>query len=121
MKTSRDGLESMTSLSFAMQKGNTYSRPVPAWRRDRSYFPCGKTLAFLLGMTTKTWITVGCLAGAYKGNRQNLSVTLTHLMNADTQEAYCRKSLNVCPDGYTAEEEAAKPTCPKCATKWEKK
>jgi uncharacterized paraquat-inducible protein A len=66
------------------------------------------------------WVTVGCLAAAYKGGRQSLAVTLTHLMNAATQEAHCRKSLNVCPDGYTAEEEAARPTCPKCAAKWDR-
>jgi hypothetical protein len=72
-------------------------------------------------MNTKTYETRGVLAGAYRGGRSSLSVLLTHLADAETDLAYCRKTINIA-DHYSGSDEqrAARPTCPKCAAKWDK-
>lgn len=66
----------------------------------------------------KTFETREVLAGAYRGKRLSLTTTLTHL--ASDGIGYCNKKLNLA-DAYSLDEEGrkARPTCPKCAAKWD--
>lgn len=67
----------------------------------------------------KTFETRAVLAGAYKGSRVSLASTLTHL--AINGVGACNKKLNLA-DSYALSEteRAGRPTCPKCAKKWDK-
>lgn len=67
--------------------------------------------------TMRQTVTVGVLAGAYRGKDFEARMR-THLMYLDTNTAVCRKSINVCPD--ESEQTTDRPTCPKCAAKWDK-
>lgn len=63
--------------------------------------------------------TRSVLAGAYKGSRVSLVSTLTHL--AINGLGHCNKKLNLADSFALNEiERAARPTCPKCAAKWDK-
>lgn len=68
--------------------------------------------------------TLGLLAGAYKGKRASLQVTLTHSFDVDgnweTTTTLCGsiKGESVCDEGaYSDEQMAAAPTCQRCLKK----
>jgi hypothetical protein len=71
---------------------------------------------------SKTYITVGVVAGAYKGKSVSERALLTHLVEEDSGESMCRIPASHLCDRYahTDEELAARPTCPTCAKKWDK-
>jgi hypothetical protein len=64
--------------------------------------------------------TFGVLAGAYV-RRDDARSCLTHAAEVDGDGLPVRvlcagvKVENLCPDGYTPEQLAAPPTCPRCA------
>ena len=68
---------------------------------------------------TTNFETRAVLAGAYRGKSASMASTLTHL--AISERAHCSKRLNLA-DSYALSEteRAARPTCPKCAAKWDK-
>jgi len=64
------------------------------------------------------YMTVGVLAGAYKGNRLNLASLLTHTVNIETGMPFCKvKADSLCDDeyAYRPEQLMAEPTCKVCA------
>lgn len=75
----------------------------------------------IIMLTTKNYLTYSVLAGAYKGKRASLKVTLTHSVEVDaegviaSEDALCGQP-NMC-DYATEEEKALPPTCPKCLAK----
>jgi hypothetical protein len=73
-------------------------------------------------MNTTQYQTRGVLAGAYKGRREiDDRALLTHLVRVENDRAVCNSRLNVCDEyAHTAEELAARPTCPKCAARWDR-
>ncbi len=56
------------------------------------------------------------LAAAYKGKSASLVNCLSHLCYAGTERAVCNAKLNM--SGY-ADDPGERPTCPKCAARWE--
>ncbi len=74
-----------------------------------------------MSMNTR-YETRGVLAGAYarKTARQNL---LTHLCDteAGTDEAMCGRAPSLCDlGGLPVEQHYSRPTCPRCAKKWDR-
>lgn len=66
--------------------------------------------------------TRGVLAGAYRAGRER-KVLLTHLCDTDAHDeaALCGKAPNLVDcGGMTTEELLARPTCPRCAARWDK-
>lgn len=64
-------------------------------------------------------VTLPVLAGAYRGKRASLAVTLTHSRDLDApgEDGLCRQP-NMADEFSTSTEEQAKPpTCPKCLRK----
>ena len=75
-------------------------------------------------MTTPKYETRGVLGECYKGRKANLKVLLTHLVFLDEQgndtKSGCRQNVDHLADHYSdPEKNDLRPTCPKCAAKWD--
>ncbi len=89
--------------------------------RGRFPFKSGADLSYSLIMK-RTTLTAGTvetqyvLAAAYRGRAAMLTNCLSHLCYAGTERAVCSARLNM--SGYS-EDPQERPTCPKCAARWE--